>query len=98
MPVERADCLGNHLLPGNAERREPFVGVEVGEVCVTRLLDELNDTELARDRVVLLLRRTAKMGAAELSLPGCLAFDRRDDDLRQGERPTLPRHAMPPFG
>jgi len=67
-------------------------------VCVTRLLDEPDDTELARDRLVLLLRRTAKVRAPELSLPGRLAFDRRDDDLRQRQRSALPRHVAAPFG
>ena len=85
-------------MPGHAERSEAVVGVEVGEVCVARGVDEVEYSELACELLVRLLRRTAEVRAAQLPRPGRFGFDRRDDEVSQRERLTLPRHAVPPFG
>ena len=95
-PVQHLDRFCDDLVPGDAEHRETLVRVEVCEVCVARPLDELEDAQFARDRLVLLLRCAAEMRTAQLPLPGRLDLDRRDDDLRK--RTTLPRHAVAPFG
>ena len=61
-------------------------------------LDEVEHSELTRERVIRLLRRAPEVRPAELSLPGRFALDRGDDELGHRERSALPRHAAAPFG